>query len=187
MPRLALGARTRDRAVPGLSVQHACHRRRRSGPGAASRSTVRPHFRAVVSRGPQYYAVTTRRRSRIPTNSLPNGTIAVPLSQGAVALIDAGDADQVLRYSWHLHSCGYAARARRAADGPGSRVIFMHRAILDAPPGMPVRRLTGSRLDNRRVNLRLATPLQSREGFDLRGDNTSGFRGMTRSKRDGTW
>ena len=124
----------------------------------------------------------------MPTNPVPDGTITVPLSQGAVAIIDADNADRVLRYSWHLHSRGYAARARRAEDGPGSGVIFMHRAILDAPAHMPVRRCLGSsRLDNRRTNLRLATLSQSRAGVALRRDNRSGFRGVTWAKRAQQW
>ena len=124
----------------------------------------------------------------MPTQPIPDGAIAVPLAGGAVALIDADDADQVLRYSWHLHSRGYAARARRAEDGPGSGAIFMHRAILNAPDGIVVRRLPGSsRLDNRRANLRLATLSQSRAGFALRQDNASGYRGVTWAKRAQRW
>jgi hypothetical protein len=124
----------------------------------------------------------------MPTQSVPDGAIRVPLTQGAFALVDADDATRVLRYRWHLHSCGYAARARRAEDGPGSGPMYMHRQILDAPAGMPVRRRPGaSRLDNRRANLRLATLSQSRAGFALRRDNRSGFRGVTWCKRYGTW
>ena len=119
---------------------------------------------------------------------IPEGTIRVPLTRGAFALVDADDAERVLRYRWHLHSGGYAARARRAEDGPGSGPIFMHRSLLNAPAGMAVRRRPGSsRRDNRRANLRLATLSQSRAGASPRGDNTSGYRGVTWCKRYGTW
>jgi hypothetical protein len=118
----------------------------------------------------------------------PDGAIRVPLTQGAFALIDAADADAVLRYHWHLHSSGYAARPRRAEDGPGPGAIFMHRAILEAPDGTVVCRQPGSsRRDNRRGNLRLATLAQSRVGVALRRDNRSGYRGVTWCKRYGTW
>jgi hypothetical protein len=53
-------------------------------------------------------------------------------------------------------------------------MIYMHRSILNAPDRMPVQHLPGSsRLDNRRANLRLATPSQIRAGIDLRHDNAS--------------
>ena len=63
----------------------------------------------------------------------------------------------------------------------------MHRVILDAPTGVPVHRRNELRLDNRRANLRLATLSQSRADARLRSDNTSGYRGVTRSRRDGRW
>ena len=131
--------------------------------------------------------MSTHSESSIVTDPLPEGAVLVPLTQGAFALVDAEDALRVLEYRWFLHSCGYAARARRAADGPGPGAIFLHRAILDAPAGIEVRRRGGSRLDNRRANLRLATASQSRAGSALRGDNTSGFRGVTWCTRYGTW
>ena len=128
----------------------------------------------------------------MPTDPIPeptpDGAIRVPLTRGAFALIDAADADAVLRYRWHLHPAGYAARGRRAEDGPGPKAIYMHRAILKAPDRMPVRHPPGaSRLDNRRATLRLATPSQSRAGLDLRQDNASGYRGVTWAAKRGRW
>ena len=116
----------------------------------------------------------------------PDGAVRVPLTTGEVALIDAADAERILPHPWRLHPDGYAVRPRRAADGPGPAQIYMHRVIMDAPAGVPVRRRNESRLDNRRANLRLATLSQSRADARLRGDNTSGYRGVTWSKR-GRW
>ena len=118
---------------------------------------------------------------------VPAGAVAVPLTPDGVALIDAADAERILGQSWHRHTNGYAVRPRRAEDGPGPALIYMHRLLLEAPAGVPVRRRNEARLDNRRANLRLATLSQSRAGARLRGDNTSGFRGVTRSRRNGRW
>ena len=120
------------------------------------------------------------------TEHIPEDAVRVPLTNGTVALVDMDDAERVLGYPWHRHTAGYAARARRTEDGPGPGTIFMHRLILDAPAGVPVRRRNESRLDNRRANLLLATESQSWAGARLRGDNTSGYRGVTWSKR-GRW
>jgi hypothetical protein len=121
------------------------------------------------------------------SESVAEGVVCVPLTPAGVALIDAADAERILGYRWHLHPHGYAVRPRRAEDGPGPSQIYMHRVILDAPTGVPVRRRNESRLDNRRANLRLATLSQSRADARLRGDNTSGYRGVTRSTRRGRW
>jgi AP2 domain-containing protein len=116
----------------------------------------------------------------------PGGTVVIPLATGEVALIDAEDAERILPHQWRLHPDGYAVRPRRAADGPGPAQIYMHRVIMEAPAGVPVRRRNESRLDNRRANLFLATEPQSWADARLRGDNTSGYRGVTWTKR-GRW
>jgi len=117
---------------------------------------------------------------------VPDGAVSVPLTPGGVALIDAEDAERILPHQWRLHPDGYAVRPRRAEDGPGPAQIYMHRVIMDAPTGVPVRRRNEARLDNRRANLFLATESQSWADARLRGDNTSGYRGVTWAKR-GRW
>ena len=126
-------------------------------------------------------------RSVLPAEPPPDGAVLIPLTNGPVALVDAEDAERVRHDSWHVHTGGYAARARRSADGPGPGTIFMHRLILDAPARVPVYRRNAARLDNRRANLRLGSVWPSRAGSALRRDNTSGVRGVTWCKRYGTW
>ena len=118
---------------------------------------------------------------------VPEGAVTVPLVEGGVALIDAADAERILRVLWHRHPQGYAVRPRGLEDGPGPALIYMHRLILDAPAGVPVRRRNDARLDNRRANLYLATGSQGLPSARLRRDNTSGCRGVTWCKRYGTW
>ena len=123
----------------------------------------------------------------VMSEPVTDGAVSVPLTPTGVALIDAADAERILGYRWHLHPHGYAVRSRRTEDGPGPSQIYMHRVILDAPTGVPVGRRNELRLDNRRANLRLATLSQSRADARLRSDNTSGYRGVTGSRRDGRW
>ncbi len=113
--------------------------------------------------------------------------IIVPLSQGKVALIDAEDAERILAFKWSLSCRGYAFRTRRVAERPGSMAIFMHRAIIDAPDGRHVDHANGDRLDNRRSNLRLATPSQNSANAKRPHDNRSGFKGVTLLRKYGTW
>jgi hypothetical protein len=109
----------------------------------------------------------------------PDGTILVPLTKGAFAVIDPVDAERVLAFSWNLSSTGYAHRS----GGRGS----MHRFILDAPPGWEVDHVNGDTLDNRRSNLRLATHSENMRNSRLSSRNTSGFRGIYRQSDTYRW
>lgn len=84
--------------------------------------------------------------------------VRIPLSGGRVdlkvrtVLIDAADHDLVAAYSWSW-SAGYARCWRLG--------MAMHRLIMDPGPGLVVDHINGDGLDNRRVNLRLATRSQN--------------------------
>jgi hypothetical protein len=94
-------------------------------------------------------------------------TKAIWLTQGYVALVDEEDFEVLSRYSWCIkRSCSgalpYAARWRKAEDGPGSAKVLMHRQILGLH-NEPTRELSNwheidhinrNSLDNRKVNLR---------------------------------
>lgn len=75
-----------------------------------------------------------------------------------MALVDPDDAPVVRSFKWSLHSKGYATAHERP---PSRRVIYMHRLLLAPSPGMLVDHVDGDKLNNRRDNLRLATPRQN--------------------------
>src|SRR5262245_35659683 len=70
----------------------------------------------------------------------------IKLTNGQVALVDEADLPKVSRWEWHVGG-GYA---RRIIDG---RRVYMHRFIMDAPPGTHVGHINHNGLDNRRANL----------------------------------
>lgn len=101
----------------------------------------------------------------------------IPLGRGRLALIDHDDADlTVMRW----YSCG-AYAAHRAG-----RLILMHRLIMERmnqqpiPDGLLVDHANGDPLDNRRANLRLATPAENAQNRKLHANNTSGYKGVCR-------
>jgi hypothetical protein len=103
--------------------------------------------------------------------------IEVPLSQGAIALIDDVDGDAILAHKWSLNagrwgSPGYAVR--NSAGG----MLQMHRVILGAPPGVEVDHRNGNGLDNRRGNLRLATASQNAANRPKTHGRFSEFKGI---------
>lgn len=80
-------------------------------------------------------------------------------SRRGVALVDVADAEAVGAYRWSM-SNDYAVREARV--GGKKLLVRMHRQILGLGPGDPdVDHINGNELDNRRVNLRVATNAQN--------------------------
>lgn len=118
-----------------------------------------------------------------------DGAIEIELTQGQVALIDQGDLDTVLKFRWYAGHHGQGWRAESSSDYKRreGRHLRMHRLILDAPPGMDVDHVNGNGLDNRRMNLRLASRSQNLANQRKQRDKTSSrYKGVSIS-RQGTW
>lgn len=92
----------------------------------------------------------------------------VPLTQGKFAKVDNEDFDKVKGINWHVDTHGYA---RSTIYGS------MHRFILEPPPDKFVDHIsTPDILDNRRSNLRVATPQES--CFNTSPYGKSGVKGL---------
>jgi hypothetical protein len=86
----------------------------------------------------------------------------IPLTQGKVAIVDDCDYPRASKFNWSLAERRgklYAIRTT-AAEGKTERV-YLHRYLLDAAQGAQVDHRDGDGLNNRRDNIRLATPLQN--------------------------
>lgn len=113
-------------------------------------------------------------------------TVEVPLSQGRVALIDAEDAERVNQFKWTAHVKKNRKKqsfyARRSIWGKEKQVtIWLHRFIMNAPKDLQVDHINGNGLDNRKINLRLATNSQNHCNIP-RENNWTGFRGVGRHR-----
>lgn len=109
-------------------------------------------------------------------------TLSIPLTQDKVALVDESDHAHLSQWKWFAlrsHQKWYAARMERVARGK-QRHVLMHRYILQAPDEREVDHANGDTLDNRRCNLRLATPSQNRANMPLHKPNPTGYRGVHR-------
>lgn len=109
----------------------------------------------------------------------------VPLAGGVVALIDAADRALIEARPWRVHEIARGQYVRRYAAS-GSRTIYMHRLILDAPAGLQVDHINHDGLDNRRANLRLASPSQNGANMRPKG-GVSRFRGVYWNRRRSLW
>lgn len=111
--------------------------------------------------------------------------VEVPLTRGKVAKVDRQDMLIIGGFTWcarpstgnHSH---YALRSQRTA-GP-TRTIYMHRWIMEPPPGMVVDHINGDGLDNRRSNLRVCVQGQNVANRTRRAVMpVSGFIGVCRN------
>lgn len=95
----------------------------------------------------------------------------IQLTHGFVTVVDDADFEWLSQMKWRVRAKRYTHYAVR--DG-----AWMHRLILNAPAGVDVDHRDGNGLNNRRSNLRLATPVEQRRNTKRRSDNTSGFKGV---------
>lgn len=107
-------------------------------------------------------------------------TREVPLSRGLVALVDDADYDRVVgEGKWHARASLHTHYARRNVWVTRERcvTILMHAFITG---WSLVDHINGDGLDNRRANMRPATPAQNQQNARGRSDNASGLKGVRR-------
>jgi hypothetical protein len=112
-------------------------------------------------------------------------TKSIPLTQGQNAIVDDKDFEYLNQWKWQ-YSDGYASRSE-TRFGMGKKTIYMHRVILDTPPGMQTDHIDGNKLNNQRVNLRVCSIAENGRNRKLQKNNTSGFSGVHYAKKAEKW
>lgn len=95
-----------------------------------------------------------------------------------VSLIDAEDLAKVSHINWFLDSRGYVCKNEYLGNQKWAG-LKLHRVIMDAPDDLHVDHINLNKLDNRKSNLRLATPAQNARNRDKLSNNTSGYKGVS--------
>lgn len=116
----------------------------------------------------------------------------IPLTQGQFAKVDAADYQWLNLWKWHAAwspetQSFYAKRMDRVLPGLPRELIQMHRILLclilgDKRTGDHI---NGNTLDNRRINLRVATHMEQQWNRRNFRSSRSGFKGVTLSH--GKW
>lgn len=112
----------------------------------------------------------------------------IPLSKGMVAVVDDQDYEYLMQWSWYALWNGrsfYAAGSESFPDGTMDHFL-MHRIIMRAQPGEFIDHKDLNTLDNRKTNLRRCSKGQNSMNARKRKDNTSGFKGVSKTY-DGKW
>ncbi|MDO5300275.1 MAG: HNH endonuclease [Clostridia bacterium] len=89
-------------------------------------------------------------------------------------LIDYADYPAVRTHRWWVDKgSGYFVTSK---DG---RLVYLHRMLMPCPEGLVCDHINRNKLDNRRSNLRYATPQENSRNRGMSRKNTSGFIGVS--------
>lgn len=104
----------------------------------------------------------------------------IELTKGYAATIDDDLLPLLSQWKWTTFIGGggrpYAGRRECCADGR-RRLVLMHRVINDTPDGLHTDHVDGDSLNNRRANLRTATPRQNQMNKQPNRGGTSQLKG----------
>ena len=114
----------------------------------------------------------------------------IPLGQGIFTIVDPQDFYWLNNFNWCPKENGPRTYAvRLIADSHNrTKILSMHREIMNAPVGLLVDHKNRSTLDNRLANLRLATHSQNQCNKEKTSKKTSSrFIGVFFEKSSGKW
>ena len=109
----------------------------------------------------------------------------IPLTKGYYAVVNADRHAYLSRWKWYaswsesVHGF-YAVRNERKSDGE-TRPVLMHRVVSGVPDGIDCDHKDGNMLMNVDLNLRPANDSQNSSNRPKQSNNTSGYKGVSRS------
>lgn len=107
--------------------------------------------------------------------------VQVALSHGLFALVDECDLQTLSEYRWYPYKSyrTYYAVGHKLRPPNRLKRVQMHVLIMGKQPkGMLIDHINGNGLDNRRANLRFATPTENSQNQRKRVECTSDFKGV---------
>jgi hypothetical protein len=104
----------------------------------------------------------------------------IVLNYGQICMVDDEDFEKLSKYKWGTTGKRnlYASRGTRTKNI--YKKILMHRIIMSASGNQMVDHINGNTLDNRRINLRIASRAQNLRNSKVRCDSKSVFKGVSK-------
>lgn len=114
----------------------------------------------------------------------------IPLSQNQVVTVDDQDHPSLSQHRWCYRSerhgsQGYAVRNAKI-DGK-YKLVYLHRQLMNPPPGYEVIFLDHDHLNCQRSNLKVVTTAEARRYHRVRADSESGIKGLSYCESSGKW
>ena len=117
--------------------------------------------------------------------------MTIELSQGKTALVDPEDFEKLSCIGWHADIGRTTIYAKHTTYDPSTRKfgrVLMHRFILGVTdPKILVDHVNGDGLDNRKENLRVASPSTNRANHQTTPRGKSGYHGVSYRKERDAW
>ena len=116
----------------------------------------------------------------------------ISLSNGRVTKVDPADYERLSQWKWYAQrvpSMQAFYAARHTLKSEGRKTILMHREILGLHigDGLHGDHINGDTLDNRRINLRVATTSENGMNCKRSKRNKSGYKGVHWDKAKKKW
>ena len=98
-------------------------------------------------------------------------SVAIPVSKGNVAYVDASDYEMVSRYSWYVLTAKRSL-TKYARTTINRKTVYLHRMIMNPAEHLVIDHIDGDGLNNTRANLRVTThsdnigSIASRRAYD---------------------
>lgn len=112
----------------------------------------------------------------------------IPLTRGYEAIVDDDDYEKLSQYKWQAcisRKLVYARRSLGKINGYWKQET-MHRVIIDVPENMQVDHKNHNTLDNRKENLRIATPAENMRNMRNRKEGAK-YKGVHWLEKDKKW
>lgn len=114
-------------------------------------------------------------------------TLRIPLGHDRWVSFDRADRELVVKYQWAALKGKNTWYAVSFSESRSGNRMFMHRLILGAEPSAQVDHADGNGLNNRRSNIRIATPNENQHNSHNRKRGKSGLRGVLAARTNGRW
>ena len=94
-------------------------------------------------------------------------------------LVDAQDNWLLQKYHWYISSNGYVVAQETGKTHKTRKKLYLQRLIMNPPEGKQVDHINLNKLDNRRINLRVATESQNKMNRKAQKNNKLGYKDIS--------